>query len=67
MDLSKSFCIWSSDKKRSMFMPTIFLHPFFYVQEHINPSTLMDAKQWVRALLLLRLFEPFVFYGLRTI
>ena len=50
-----------------MFMPTIFLYPFFYVQEHINPSTLMDAKQWVRALLLLRLFEPFVFHGLRTI
>ena len=38
-------------------MPTIFLPLFFHLLTHNNPSTLMCAKQWVRALLLLRLFE----------
>ena len=38
-------------------MPTIFLSLFFHLLTHNNPSTLMGAKQWVRALLLLRLFE----------
>ena len=44
-------------------MPTIFLFLFSRLQEHINPTILMDAKQWVRALILLRLFGSCVFGG----
>ena len=61
------FCIRSPDTKRSIFMPTMLLHPFFHLLTYTNPNILMDAKQQARALLLLKLFEPFVFYGLRTI
>ena len=48
-------------------MPTIFLSLFSRLLKYTNPSTLMGAKQWVRALLLLRLFEPSVFYNHNTI
>ena len=36
---------------------------FFHPQKHTNPSTLMDARQWVRVLLLLMLisFSKFTF------
>ena len=50
----------------SGFMPTIFLSLAFHLQEHTNPTILMDAKQWALTLLLLRLFEPHVFDSLRT-
>ena len=33
---------------------------------YTNRNILMDAKQWVGALILLRLFEPFVFDNPRT-
>ena len=49
-----------------MFMPTMLLYPFFHLQEHTNLTILMDAKQKALTLLLLRLFEPFVFYAYRT-
>ena len=39
-------------------MPKNFLFLFFRLQEHSNPTTLMDAKQQVRTPLLSRLFEP---------
>ena len=32
-------------------MPTIFLFLFFHLQEHINPTILMGAKQWVKLFL----------------
>ena len=44
-------------------MSTIFCFLFSLLLTYTNPSTLMDAKQWARALLLFRLFEPFVFYS----
>ena len=43
-------------------MLTIFLFFVLHLLPYTNPNILMDAKQWVRALLLLRLFEPFLFY-----
>ena len=48
-------------------MLKIFLSLVFHRYEHTNPSTLMDAKQWVKVLLLLRFFEPSIFYNHRTI
>ena len=67
MDLSKHFLYpITRHKKGPIFNPTIFLFFFSHPQEHTNPSTFMGAKQWVRALLLLRLFGPSVFDGLRT-
>ena len=60
---SKFFCIWPSDTKRPVFMSTIFLPLAFHPQEHTNPSILMDAKQWLRALLLLRIFGSCVYYN----
>ena len=45
----------------------MILSPAFHLQEHTNLIILMDAKQLVRALFLLRLFEPFVFYSHCTI
>ena len=44
-------------------MLTMLLYPFFHLQEHTNPTTLMSAKQWAFTLFLLRLFEPFVFHN----
>ena len=35
-------------------------------QEHTNPTSLMDAKQWAGVLLLLRSSGPFAFYNHRT-
>ena len=32
--------------KKSVPMPTIFLFLFSHPQEHTNPTTLMDAKEW---------------------
>ena len=40
---------------------------FFHPQEHTNPTILMGAKQLVKVLLLLRPFEPYIFYNHRTI
>ena len=45
-------------RKRPIFISAMFLFLFSHPRRHTNPSTLMDAKQWVRAFLLLRLFEP---------
>ena len=50
-------------QKRPIFIPTIFLFLFSCLLTCTSPVTLMDAEQWVRALLLLRLFEPSVFYN----
>ena len=44
----------------------IFLSPFSRLQGRTNPTSVMGAKQWVKALLLLKLFEPFVFDNTRT-
>ena len=44
-------------------MNTIFLFLFSRLQEHTNPTILMDAKQWVGALFLLRIFGSCVFGG----
>ena len=35
----KIFCIWSSDTKKSIFMPTIFLSLFSHLLACTNPST----------------------------
>ena len=50
-------------QKGPIFIPTIFLFFFSCLLTCTNPATLMDAEQWVKALLLLRLFEPSVFYN----
>ena len=47
-------------------MPTIFLFLLSRLLTYINPTTLMDANQQVRALLLFLLFEPCVFYSHHT-
>ena len=44
-----------------MLIPTIFLSLFSRLQEYKNPTILMDAKQCVGALFLLRLFGLCVF------
>ena len=49
-----------------MFTLTIFLSMFLRHQEHTNPTTLMDAKQYALILLLFFLSVPFVFDNLRT-
>ena len=41
---SKDFCIRSPDTIKSMFMPTMLLHPFFHLLTSTNPSILMGAK-----------------------
>ena len=53
-------------QKDPCLMPIVFLALFFHLQKYTNPSTLMGAKQWVRALLLFLLFEPSVFYNHRA-
>ena len=53
-------------QKKSMFTSTIFLTLFSCHQEHTNPTTLMDAKQYALVLLLFLLSMPFVFDNLRT-
>ena len=63
---SKFFCIWSPDTKKSMLISTIFLSPFSRLQGHSNPNTLIDAKQWVRALISLRLSGSSAFYSHHT-
>ena len=63
---STIFCIRSPDTKRSMFIPTTFLSLFSLLLTFTNPNILIYAKQWVRALLLLRLSEPSVFYNHHT-
>ena len=45
---------------------TTFLFVFSNVREHTNPTSVMDAKQWVLTLLLFLLFGPCVFYMHRT-
>ena len=42
-------------------MPIFFVFLFSHLLTYTNPTILTDAKQWVRVLLLLRFFEPFVF------
>ena len=54
----KIFCTGHQIQK-PIFTPIIFLSIFFHLLT--SPSILMDTKQWVRALLLLRIFEPFIF------
>ena len=61
-----NFCIRSPDTKKPTFMTTIFLSHFFRILSYTNSTTLMGAKQWVKALLLFLLFEPSVFYNHRT-
>ena len=39
-------------QSRSIFISTIFLFLFFRLQEHTNPTILMDARQWVKIPLL---------------
>ena len=63
----KNIFVSRHQTEKPIFMPTIFLSLFSRLLKYTNPSTLMGAKQWVRALLLLRLFEPSVFYNHRTI
>ena len=47
----KSFCIQSSDTKKPMFMPTIFLSFFFFhLLTYTNPNFLMGARQWALTL-----------------
>ena len=45
-------------RKRPIFISTMFLFLFSHPRRHTNPSTLMDAKQWIKTFLLLRLFKP---------
>ena len=49
-----------------MFMPTIFLSFLSRVQEHTNPTTLMDAKQEALTIFLFVLSVSFVFGNLRA-
>ena len=51
--------------KKPMFMPIVFLSLFFHLLTYTNPNILIDAKQLVLTLFLLRLFEPYVFYNHR--
>ena len=63
---SKNFCIRSTDTKKPISIPTIFLSLFSHPQKHTIPTILMDAKQYALTLFLFLLFGPYVFYSLHT-
>ena len=60
--VKKVFVSGHQTSKRSIFISTIFLYPFFHHQEHTNPTILMDAKQWVKILLLFFIFLGHAFF-----
>ena len=62
---TKAVILYQIILKQLSVTSTIFLFLSSRLQEHTNSTDLMDARQWIR-LLLLRLFEPFVFYNHRT-
>ena len=60
----RNFCIRLIRYKEGLyFMTTFFLYPFFHVLTYTNANILMDGRQWVKVLFLLRLFVPCVFGG----
>ena len=54
------------DRTQMKWSKKIFLSLFSHPQEHTNLTILMDAKQWARTLLLLKIFGPFVLYSHHT-
>ena len=64
---SKTFLYPVTKHKKPKFMPTTFLFLFSLLLTCTNPRTLMDVKQWLKVLLLLRFFDPSEPYNHHTI
>ena len=62
----KNFLYLVIRHKKGLYLSPQFFWFFFRLLTYINPNILMGAKQWRRALLLLRPFEPFSFYTRHT-
>ena len=62
----KNFLYLVIRHKKGLYLSSQFFWFFFRLLTYINPNILMGAKQWRRALLLLRPFEPFSFYTRHT-